>query len=237
MTCLYLLNGWAMSPTALQPLSNTLEKWGIQTEIISLEEYSQPSLSQSLQVLKNRIPPHSSVAGWSLGGMLAQQLALTQPTLHLIGLANNLRFVASADWATAMPPEDFTLFHQQQKQNPARNLKQFIRLCYAGEAQLRTTAQTWLKHNCHSDQLLWGLELLAQLDASACLNLALPQLYLFAEQDALVPYAVSSAMKQRWPQLQVDTVAGSHAFPVSQSVWVAERIHSFLSNHTHDEQL
>lgn len=230
---LYLINGWAMSPTTLHPLASQLQTLG-SAQIISYQDYIQPTLAASLKYLQTQIPPQSVVLGWSLGGMLAMQLNHLQPAQAIICLGSNIRFVANQHWPYAMPLQHFKGFYHQQEQRPYLNLLHFLRLCYAGEPQLKTQAQTWLDTSLSPAQLLWGLNLLARLDSHPTLNTNTPQLHLFGKQDALVPTAAFNALQKNWPAITSYSLKGSHAFAISQVSQLMPYIHSFLHSLSHE---
>ena len=72
---LTLLPGWAYGPAALEPLAELLREREprLQVEIAPLPALEQPGAW--LDELDARLPSDSWLAGWSLGGMLATQLA------------------------------------------------------------------------------------------------------------------------------------------------------------------
>ncbi|MFC6443866.1 alpha/beta fold hydrolase [Paenalcaligenes hermetiae] len=86
MTPIYLLNGWGMNQHVLTPLQQALEL--PEQQLLCMRDYIAKDLAHSLQHLRARIPPQSIVIGWSLGVMLALQLALSHPLRAVITLGN-----------------------------------------------------------------------------------------------------------------------------------------------------
>jgi pimeloyl-[acyl-carrier protein] methyl ester esterase len=58
------------------------------------------------------LPDNAWLGGWSLGGMLASELAARrgERCCGLVTLASNPRFVAHEDWPSAMPAQTFDGF-------------------------------------------------------------------------------------------------------------------------------
>lgn len=231
MRSFYLLNGWAMSAAAMAPLAEALTPLG-QVTVLSLSDYMQASVEQSLAHLTRLIPPQTHLVGWSLGGMLATQLATRGNYLSVTRLGANLRFVASPTWPWAMSQNEFNAFYERQMAFPTRNLKQFERLCWQGASHSEKATHTLVDLNADAQHLRWGLDSLAQLDNTQALNqTTIPQLHVFATHDALVPVAVHSHIQNYWPHIHSVQVAGCHAFPVQSPHAVARVIYSFLHDH------
>ena len=63
------------------------------------------------------LPEKCSIAGWSLGGLLAQKYLerFPQRVQSLMLIASTPKFIASADWPHAMPEKTFKNFLNQFK--------------------------------------------------------------------------------------------------------------------------
>lgn len=229
MSSFYLLNGWGLNESVLRPLQQQLAKYRPCT-IINVSDYHQTSLTLSLEKLKEQIPTQSLVIGWSLGGMLAMQLAAMHPLKAVVCLGSNLRFVSSPTWPTAMPQAQFTRFYQNTLTTPNRNLMNFLRLCTQGESQLRPVSNEWIDTQLSHQAQIEGLHWLEGIDNTSLLSdLDTPQLHVFAERDALVPMQAQSLLAQRYPYISSYVLpAASHAFPFSQSQLVFQLIASFI---------
>lgn len=229
MNTIYLLNGWACNETVLTPLQQQLTA-NASCSILNLHDYHRPSLAQSLQYLERTIPAQSLVIGWSLGGMLAVQLASQHPLKAIICLGSSPRFVANDTWPDAMPHEQFSLFYQNTLTKPEHNLRHFARLCAQGDTTLRAQSANWIDTNLSHEAQIWGLNLLGSLDNSALLTqLKLPQLHLFADQDALIAASTLEQLTQHSGTISYHRLtAASHAFPFSHAASVADLIQSFI---------
>lgn len=139
--------------------------------------------------------------GWSLGGLIAQQVALQCPhrVQRLALIASTPKFVASEDWTTAMPIDVFNAFAADLAQDWRGTVKRFIALEVHGSdterRDLRTLHQTMLRRPPPSPQALAsGLAMLRSNDLRQELpDLKMPALWISGRRDRLVPSAASAA--------------------------------------------
>src|SRR5690606_41726992 len=80
---------------------------------------------------------------WSLGGMLATQLAARRGDAcrGLLTIASNPCFRARIDWSRAMAENIFDAFHEAFRLDPQETLKRFRSLCGRGGFDPRTLAR------------------------------------------------------------------------------------------------
>lgn len=157
-----------------------------------------PALDQVLEQLLAACPQRAVFIGWSLGGQLASEIALRHPQrmIALVTLCSNPCFVERDGWP-GMAGAAFRDFAARVAADPRSGLKRFHALQVQGSAQ-----EASLRRRCRQlagasagPSLLAGLGWLATLDQRAALaNLAVPQLHLFAECDALVPAVCEHAL-------------------------------------------
>lgn len=195
------------------------------------------TLDNLLAALIQQIPQGAWLAGWSLGGMLAAQLAARYPA-HIQGvitLASNACFVARNDYQAAMPPEINGEFNEAFAATPDLTLKRFYGLMVQGEQE--RDARAWLKamrgvapKDIHAH---WQdyLTLLANLDNRDTLkNMSVPCLHLLAERDALVPAAAAESLRKLFPSHGVKTLLGfSHSFPFIHAQETARQMMDFMT--------
>ncbi|CAD5106598.1 alpha/beta fold hydrolase [Zestomonas carbonaria] len=231
---LTLVPGWATAPAALEPLRDALRERAPYLDV-SIEPL--PTLAQSgawLDELDARLPQGGWLAGWSLGGMLAAQLAARRGggCRGLIGLCGNVCFRARDDWPNAMPAEVFAAFHEACRLDPALTLKRFTLLVAQGARDPRTLARQLQVTQPALDPAVLdaGLRLLAVLDTRAALQgYAGPQLHLFAGRDALVPAAAAQALLDWLPDVEVNSFAeASHGLPLERPEEVAAAMLAFM---------
>jgi pimeloyl-[acyl-carrier protein] methyl ester esterase len=233
---LILLPGWGLGTAPLEPLAAALRgldpRLHVEIEPLPLLDSSDPA--DWLDELDDNLVQDAWLGGWSLGGMLAAELAARRGERcpGLLTLASNLRFVAEADWPSAMPAETFVAFRQGCAQDARATLKRFALLCAQGASdprglsrQLQAVAPVVASAN-----LLAGLDLLAALDTRVAVQAFVgPQLHLFAGQDALVPAGAAQALLALLPDVEVGLVDGaSHAFAMERPHELAAAIQAFL---------
>ena len=235
-----LLHGWGSASQSWQPLIPALQNTA---NVIALdlpgfgesETIPEFTLDAVVQLIAAQLPEKYVLIGWSLGGMLAVQIAARYPQKisRLITLAANAKFVASRDYATAMPLVVNRQFNKGFASDPQSTLKLFSGLLAQGD----TNERALLKHVralAEPDKInpnwLQALELLAVLDnREAFAQLTQPGLHLLAEKDSLVPVFAATALTQLNPQQSVQIVAGAaHALHWSQSDLVVQAIQDFI---------
>src|SRR5690606_36628265 len=131
-------------------------------------ELSCWSLDEVLTLLAARISAQATLIGWSLGGMLAVALAARYPdkVKRLITLAANVKFVASDDYSTAMPPAVNQHFSSSFNTDPQRTLKLLSGLLAQGDAEERTLLRRLRAASTAAPTSNWeaALTLLSELD-------------------------------------------------------------------------
>ncbi|AIS18490.1 transporter [Pseudomonas rhizosphaerae] len=232
---LILLPGWGLGSGALDPLVTALrglaEPVQVQTE--ALPEPGSIQLSDWLDALDERLPNDVWLGGWSLGGMLAAELAARRGERcpGLLTLASNPCFVARADWPDAMPAETFEAFLAACKADPKTLLKRFASLCAQGAADPRGLSRRLaVAEPAATQTLVEGLRVLAALDTRAALQaFGGRQLHLFAAGDSLVPVGAVSALRELVPVAEIGVVErASHGFMLEDPHRVAGAIGAFV---------
>jgi pimeloyl-[acyl-carrier protein] methyl ester esterase len=237
---LVLLPGWSFGAAALEPLRAALVSAapGLQVSLWPLPQQAEPTAW--LDELDQRLPADSWLVGWSLGGMLATQLAARRGDgcRGLATLASNPCFRAREVWPSAMPAAVFDSFRAGFVENPQQTLARFSLLCSRGSTDPRGLARQLQDAQLERPvaELDAGLQLLADLDGRAALHrYSGPQLHLFAARDALVPATAAEALAGHVPQASVQVLAdASHALALERPDEVATAILAFVREHDHD---
>ncbi|MCR8934390.1 MULTISPECIES: alpha/beta fold hydrolase [unclassified Pseudomonas] len=233
---LILLPGWGLGISPMEPLAAALQGLDehLTVSIEPLPELDSSDPQDWLDELDERIPQDVWLGGWSLGGMLAAELAARRGE-HCCGvltLASNPCFVAHEQWPHAMPAETFDAFLAGCQADPRATLKRFSLLCAQGAQDPRGLSRLLLgaAPNTSRAVLMAGLELLAQMDIRAALQAFRgPQLHLFAGQDGLVPAEAAGALFALLPDIEIGLIEqASHAFLLEDPHGLAGAIQAFL---------
>lgn len=233
---LILLPGWGLGVSPLEPLAAALHGLNehLRVQIEPLPALGSSDLGEWLDELDATLPDNAWLGGWSLGGMLASELAARrgERCCGLLTLASNPCFVAHDGWPNAMPGETFDAFLAGCHADSQVTLKRFGLLCAKGAADPRGLARLLVSGapNTPSNVLMSGLELLAQLDTrDALMGYRGPQLHLFAGLDELVPAEAASDLLSLLPDVEIGLIEqAGHAFPLEDSHGVAGAIQAFL---------
>lgn len=233
---LILLPGWGLGTAPLEPLAAALRgldpRLHVEIEPLPLLDSSNPA--DWLDELDVSLAQDAWLGGWSLGGMLAAELAARrgERCSGLLCLASNLRFVVEPGWPAAMSAETFNAFRQGCAADAFATLKRFALLCAQGASDARGLSRQLQAAAplAQSETLLAGLDMLAALDTRAALQAFVgPQLHLFAGQDALVPASVAQALLALLPDVEIGLIdSASHAFALERPHEIAAAIQAFL---------
>jgi pimeloyl-[acyl-carrier protein] methyl ester esterase len=233
---LILLPGWGLGSAPLEPLAEALQglQPNLRVQIEPLPALESADVNEWLDELDANLPEDVWLGGWSLGGMLATELAARrgERCCGLITLASNACFVARGDWSQAMPSATFAAFLAECAANPASALKRFSLLCAQGAPDSRGLARLLTASAPRSSvaELLAGLQLLECMDTRSALQaFAGPQLHLFAAADGLVPAAAAGALLAWVPDIEIGLIEqASHAFVLERPHEVAAALAAFM---------
>jgi malonyl-CoA O-methyltransferase len=235
-----LLHGWGTDSRSWQPILPVLEKIAPVMALDLPGFGNAPALPEFtldvvLEKLAGQLPASCVLVGWSLGGMLAMQLAarLPQQVKAIVTIAANLKFVASSDYPVALAPATNVQFNRSFEADPQAALKLFGGLLAQGDVQERQLLkalrqQLPVQMNSNWAQALGVLSVLDNRDLF--IHLRQPGMHLLGEKDALVPAAAADAMRQLNPQQQVELLPETaHAIHWSQPDLLVAKLKHFLS--------
>ena len=144
--------------------------------------------------------------GWSLGGLVASQIALTHPerVQALVTVASSPCFSARDEWP-GIKPDVLAGFQQQLSDDFQRTVERFLALQTMGTETARQDARALKKTVLalpmpEVDVLNGGLEILKTVDLRLPLqNVSMPFLRLYGYLDGLVPRKVVPMLDKLWP--------------------------------------
>lgn len=186
-----------------------------------------------------QLPEKSTLIGWSLGGLLAQNIAITHPERveKLILLASSPCFVQQDNWQTALSLNEFSRYLTDIHTDPDNLFKSFILLESLGSPKPKRTfvqvTQSLFPITANHQALTQGLQLLNQVDLRAQLvQITTPTLWLLAEADAIVPIELANQLVQLNPQAQIHRLPHCGHLPfLTEAEQTAEAMKHWLVTH------
>jgi len=189
-------------------------------------------------VLPN-IPNGAILIGWSMGGLIAINIALKHVghISKLVLVASNAQFSISDNWKSGMKPEVLASFDKSLSEDYRQTLQRFLMLQARGGDNAKETIRE-LKQRLYSHgepaqyALRGGLQLLKNssfVDRLEELNL--PVLLMFGKLDALVPVLAAKEMEARLPQAKLHVfLKSAHAPFLSHKKEFITALNNFLKS-------
>tara|TARA_B100000745_G_scaffold293313_2_gene235102 strand:+ start:1423 stop:2187 length:765 start_codon:yes stop_codon:yes gene_type:complete len=183
-----------------------------------------------------QLPERCHLMGWSLGGLVALQMALDKPERiqRLITVASSPCFVEREDWRSAMNAAVLKQFANQLGTDYRTTLKRFIAIQTMGSASARKDLKAlqgklFARGEPHPDALTQGLKLLEQVDLRSRLSqLELPWLRIYGRLDALVPVASAYELDEAGYGQSSIFAKASHAPFLSHPEVFVQQVEEFL---------
>ncbi len=240
-----LLHGWGMSPDVWQVLSPLISAKRV--ICLALPGHGGVPYKEGedwVDYLVGKVPEAAHWIGWSLGGVLALQLARRYPkqvkSLYLIGASPC--FTQRDDWECATAPHTFSDFSKQLEKHYVTTLKRFWSLQFIGTKMTEDAKQLRnqiLQTPPDYEALQYGLHLLQTVDLRASLStIKVPQLWCVGDKDRLVPEAMLNQLALLYtntgqsPNVKTELLqGGGHAPFLNHPERIAESINCWLRNH------
>ena len=241
---LVFLHGWGMNSgvfTEFSPLLSEeftvtvvdLPGFGNNHNVVP-DKYSVASLAE---MIGPALPDNCVVAGWSLGGLVAQQLALSAPdrVTGLITIASSPRFVSANGWP-GIDPAILSQFQKELGENFQKTLDRFLSIQAMGSETARQDVKK-IKSSVTAypdpspDALAAALQLLSDEDLRAVIGqIRQPTLRIFGRLDSLVPKTAIDNICQLQPQSDAVVLSkASHAPFISHPQQTADIIQRFMA--------
>lgn len=239
---LVMIHGWGMHSGVWHPLVKRLSEHYI-LYLIDLPGmgHSRPVEPYHLHSLADEvaqvIPGVCDVLGWSLGGLVAQRIAMNQPDRirRLILVSSTPKFVTSPDWQAGVDPTNFNTFANNVNHDYKHAMMQFLTLqCMKAKdargtiKQLRQTFET--KPTPTQSTLNRALHILLDSDLrEEVSNIRKPTLLIHGDRDTLTPVQAAHWMMQQLPMGYLRVISGAaHAPFLSHSDQFIETLNQFL---------
>jgi len=243
MTPLVFLHGWGQSA----------QIWHGQRQHFSPDwPISMPNLpghggtadapaSEWAETLLASLPEEPSIlVGWSLGGMMAMQMAAAFPQriAGLVLVSTTPCFRSKFGWEHGCPDAVFRNFESGVKENLAKAMSRFFALMLHGDDLTRpeynaiARAAVDRTHPVSADGLRQGLSLLGDLDLRDLLNgIKAPCLIMHGDQDAVVPPAAGEYLASHISGAAFEPFEGcGHALFLTQAGKFNQRLEGWCRN-------
>ena len=241
---LVLIHGWAMHAGIFAPLTERLRE---HFEVF-LVDLPGPGRSPERDVVFDPLDcatriaaqvPAATWVGWSLGGLVALQAALSQPSkvTTLVEIAANPRFVLADDWPHGVAAQVFGQFADGLRDDWQRTIERFLALEAHGsesmQSELRALkAQVFARGEPSLSVLQDGLRTLDRTDLRAeVARLAMPSLWIAGRRDRLVPPAAIQWAADQSPRGEFLELSAGHAPFLTHAEIVAKAIDAFVARH------
>ena len=219
---LVIIHGWGMNRSIWQPIKEALERvntvyWvdlpghGINHNVPLID------LEHTTQLIADVIVDDSQILGWSLGGLIAQNIAEKFPAKvnKLILVASSLSFVQRNDWQHAMQAETLQGFAENLQKDFRATLKRFLALQFMGvkgvQKEVKILRDDLLTHPPKTKALVDGLNILKAADFHQH-DSTLKTHWILGGLDRLVPVSVAEDLKNL-PNNSVDIIANAGHAP------------------------
>ncbi len=207
---LVLLHGWGLNAQVWDCITPELSAH-FTLHLVDLPGYGRSGEwgAMTLEAMAEKVlenaPERAIWLGWSLGGLVASQMALNHPTRvqALVTVASSPCFSAQDEWP-GIKPEVLSGFQQQLSEDFQRTVERFLALQTLGTESARQDAralkQAVLSLPMPSSEVLnGGLEILKTADLREPLAaLDLPFLRLYGRLDGLVPRKIVPQLDALW---------------------------------------
>lgn len=221
---LVLLHGWGLNAEVWNTIREELASQ-FTLHLVDLPGFGRShgypalTLDEMAHEVLECAPQNAIWLGWSLGGLVASQIALTHPdrVQALVTVASSPCFSAREAWP-GIKPDVLAGFQQQLSEDFQRTVERFLALQTMGTDTARQDARL-LKSTVLSlpmpdvSVLNGGLEILKTVDLRESLaSLAMPHLRIYGYLDGLVPRKVVPLLDAQWPQSESLVIAkAAHA--------------------------
>ncbi|MEE8730863.1 MAG: pimeloyl-ACP methyl ester esterase BioH [Rahnella inusitata] len=238
---LVLLHGWGLNAQVWRYTAERLAPHFC-LHLIDLPGYGRSegfgamTLEEMAEIVLAAAPEKAAWLGWSLGGLVASQIALTAPQRveKLITVASSPCFAAQDDWP-GIRPDVLHGFQHQLSEDFQRTVERFLALQTLGSDSARQDARL-LKAIVLGlpmpgvEVLNGGLEILRSVDLRQPMTaLTMPLLRIYGALDGLVPRKVVPLLDELWPQSRSEIMGkASHAPFISHPDAFCSIVESFL---------
>lgn len=218
---LVLLHGWGLNSGVFEPISHKLADH-FRVTLIDLPGFGRNatqmpdtySLEELASIVGKHLPTKSILLGWSLGGLIAQKIAINgdQNLAALVLLASSPKFADDPEWK-GIKSNVLALFESQLEQDFSKTLNRFLAIQALGSESAKQDIRKikdQVQHYPIPDEyaLRYGLGLLSDTDLRNQLaKIQVPTYRLYGRLDSLVPHQIIDQVERLHPSEAVHVFA------------------------------
>ncbi len=241
---LVMIHGWGMNSAVWERMTKRLSA-NHRLYLVDLPGMGQSRpvhpyhLHSIADTVAEHIPGVSTVLGWSLGGLVAQRIALNQPdrVSQLILVGSNPCFVRRADWPHGIAAQQFVDFGERFAKDFNQTLLNFITLqCMHAKDARSTVRQLRIafaaKPTPTQESLNHALDILLQTDLREEVGrLFQPTLLIHGDRDTLAPLSAAHWLANQLPQAALRVISGAaHAPFLSHADAFCSAVEAFMAD-------
>lgn len=223
---LVLLHGWGMHSGAwLEEMPELARRFTLHAIDLPGHGHSASvapgSFEDAAELVGNHVPADAIICGWSLGGMLAQRLAVAHAAKvrALVLLASTPCFVSRPDWPHGMKPETLATFADGLARDRDDTLARFVQLNALHGSRSREAIRTFTTRLGERGaptmkSLAATLEWLRDTDLrSQARFIAAPTVLIHGARDALAPVAAAQWLARHIPSAKLTELPDAAHIP------------------------
>jgi pimeloyl-[acyl-carrier protein] methyl ester esterase len=241
---LVLLHGWGMNSAVWERITKRLSA-NYRLFLVDLPGMGQSRpvnpyhLYSLAETVAEEIPGVSTILGWSLGGLIAQQIALNQPDRveKLILVGTNPSFVSKPDWPHGIETRLFQQFNERFEKDFHATLLNFLTLQCMNAKDTRSTVRQLriafaAKPAPTQESLNLALDILLQTDLRQEISrLYQPTLIIHGDRDTLAPVSAAHWLAMHLQRAKLRVIAGAaHAPFLSHADAFCETVETFMAD-------
>ena len=240
---LVLLHGWGMHSSIWGGVHDELAR-DFRVHAVDLPGYGASSpclpydLPQLVQAVAAAVPSGAGVVGWSLGGLVAQRLALSHPqqVARLMLVGSTPCFVQRPDWSCGIEADVLQAFAHDLERDYAATLMRFLSLQVRSGENVRTVLKylrtaLFSRGMPRAEVLRAGLNILLENDLRpAAGKHTQPLAIVHGERDTLAPAAAARWLADQFPGARLTVIPGcAHAPFLSHPEVFLQEVREFFS--------
>ena len=242
---LTLIHGWGMSGNIWESVADKLSGQ-FRVTLLDLPGYGRSShhilddytLNALADAIVHFMPRHSMVLGWSLGGMIAMQMALRHPEAikKLILVAASPQFHISEDWPHAVNLNILENFANELSNSYRDTILQFLSIQALGSEHAREEIRllrdkVFRDGDPDEESVRRGLKILQTANLREQVEyIDIPTLIISGDRDRLMPLPAAKELSQRISKSRLCVIKGaSHAPFISHQSTFLDVLQAFLA--------